>query len=497
MIIIDCQFSIVDVMFQGNELTKDIIVNLVKIPVKAVLLFFAIYISAGLYSQIQLGETTVDTSTIITGLDIPWELQWGPDDWLWVTERFGRVSRVNPETGEQDIILDISGQVSQSGESGLLGMVLHPDFESSPYVYMAYTYLSGGNITEKIVRYEYSVGQLVDEMVLLDNIPGNSTHDGCRLIITPDMKLLATTGDAQNQPAAQNINSLLGKVLRINLDGSIPDDNPWPGNPVWSYGHRNPQGLFLADNGILYSSEHGPSTDDELNIIEEARNYGWPNVHGFCNLPDEITFCNANNVKEPVLAWTPTVAASDIVHYDHPSISEWQNSILMTTLKNKRIYALKLDESGTEVTEENQYFTNLWGRLRDICVGPNGEIYLATNGPDWGNSEPFTHSIVKVWNPEFTSVGQLAVGQLDISVYPNPTNGISHFSIRISQSQYVTLKIYDLHGVEVATVVDDWRPAGEHEVRFDAGSLPPGVYIYRKSAVSSQQLAVGKLIIIE
>ena len=180
-------------------------------------------------AQIQLEETEVDTTTIITGLDIPWELQWGPDDWLWITERFGRVSRIHPETGEHIVVLDISSQVHQSGESGLLGMVLHPEFETNPYIYLAYTYKPVNNIIEKIVRYNYTFGQLTDEVILLDNIRGNTTHDGCRLLITPDMKLLITTGDAQNQPASQNINDLSGKLLRINLDGSIPEDNPWPG----------------------------------------------------------------------------------------------------------------------------------------------------------------------------------------------------------------------------------------------------------------------------
>jgi len=466
---------------------------------KKMLFILALSISVHLQSQILLETTTVDTSTVISGLDIPWEIQWGPDGWIWVTERFGRVSRVHPESGMQDVILDISSQVYQSGESGLLGMALHPDFESNPHVFLAYTYQSGSNVLEKIVRYEFSGGDLVNEQVLLDNIRGNATHDGCRLIISPDMKLLATTGDAQNQPAAQNINDLSGKILRLNLDGTVPDDNPFPGNPVWSYGHRNPQGLFLADNGILYSSEHGPSTDDELNIIEEARNYGWPNVHGFCNLPDEITFCNANNVKEPVAAWTPTVAASDIVFYDHPSIPEWQQSILMTTLKNKRVYALKLEATGTEVIEENQYFTNLWGRLRDVCTGPNGEIYLATNGPDWGNSEPFTHRIVKVWNPSYTAVEESSVisRQSSVVVYPNPTSGISRFKFQVSDSQHITLEIYDLHGREMATVVDEWLPAGEHTVSFDASGLPPGVYLYRESSVISHQSSVGRFIVIQ
>ena len=374
-----------------------------------------------LLAQIQLKETILDTATIITGLDIPWEIQWGPDDQIWTTERYGRVSRINPETGEQDVILDISGLVHQSSESGLLGMVLHPDFDTEPYVYMAYTYKPAGQILEKIVRYKYEDGVLINEFVLLDNIQGNSTHIGCRLIILPDTTLLITTGDAQNQPAAQDLNHLSGKIHRLNLDGSVPSDNPFPGNPVYSFGHRNAQGLYFAPNSILYSSEHGPSTDDEFNIIEPGRNYGWPNVHGFCDLPSEQDFCDENNVVEPLVAWTPTIATSDIIYYDHVAIPEWEDHILMCTLKNKRLYVLELDEEGTSVIGEEQYFNNWWGRLRDVCMAPDGAIYLSTNGPSWSNTEPFTHKIIKVWNSEYVSIAKPDIpGRKSIKIYPNP-----------------------------------------------------------------------------
>lgn len=410
------------------------------------LLFGALFTSITILAQIQLRETTIDTATIITGLDIPWEIQWGPDDHIWTTERYGRISRINPETGTQDVILDISDQVFQEGESGLLGMALHPDFDMHPYVYTAYTYMASGDIKERIVCYEYSDGQLTDEFILLDNIQGNTTHDGCRMIILPDQTLLFSTGDAQNQPAAQNMEHLSGKFLRLHLDGSIPDDNPFPANPVYSLGHRNAQGLYLAPNGIIYSSEHGPSTDDELNIIEPGRNYGWPDVHGFCDLPAEITFCDENNVKEPLEAWTPTIATSDIVYYDHEAIPEWQGHILLTSLKNKRLYVIALNEDGTEVVGEEQYFINWWGRLRDICIGPAGEIYLTTNGPSWSNTEPFTHSIVKLWNPDYVSIENNESDKPEnVKLFPNPAN-IS-FQVEVAPQMIGRqMKVYSMEG---------------------------------------------------
>ena len=152
--------------------------------------------------------------------------------------------------------------------------------------------------------FKYENGTLENEFILLDNIPGNTTHIGCRMIIMPDNTLLFSTGDAQNQPSAQDVDQLTGKIHRLNLDGTIPNDNPFPGNSVYSFGHRNVQGLFLGPNGIIYSSEHGPSTDDEFNIIEAGMNYGWPNVHGFCDSPSEVAFCDENDVFEPLVADT-------------------------------------------------------------------------------------------------------------------------------------------------------------------------------------------------
>lgn len=400
-----------------------------------------------LESQVYIGDTEVDTNTVITGLDIPWEIQWGSDNQIWTTERFGRVSRIDPMTGVQDVVLDISEDVYQNGESGLLGLVLHPDFDTSPYVYLSYTYKPGSAIIEKVVRYEYNGDELVDEFILLDNIPGNSTHDGCRLILLQDNTILISTGDAQNQPAAQDILSLSGKILRLNLDGSIPADNPFQNNPVYSYGHRNAQGLYLAPNGYIYSSEHGPSTDDELNILEPGRNYGWPTVHGYCNLPEEQEFCDEYNVYEPLLAWTPTVATSDIVYYNHPAIPEWNNKILLTTLKNKRLYALKLNEDGNEIIDEDQYFNNWWGRLRDICIAPDGSVYLATNGPSWTNTEPFTHKIIRISNPEFVSVDESPnTNELSVQIYPNPSSD----ELKVSVSDHFIgqqINIYTLNGI--------------------------------------------------
>jgi len=196
--------------------------------------------------------------------------------------------------------------------------------------------------------------------------------------ITPDLKLFITTGDASDQSRPQNLNSVNGKILRLNLDGTIPSDNPIPGSPVWSYGHRNAQGLVFA-NHIMYNSEHGPDTDDEINIIEKNRNYGWPNVRGFCDQSGEQNFCSSHNVKEPIKAWTPTAAVCGLDYYNSNLIPQWKNSLLCVALKNARLYQMKLNGSFNAITETNEFFTNVFGRLRDICTAPDGKVYFCTS----------------------------------------------------------------------------------------------------------------------
>jgi glucose/arabinose dehydrogenase len=257
-------------------------------------------------------------------------------------------------------------------------MVLHPGFATTPQVFVVYDYNSGSNYREKVVRYTYNGTTLVNPVTLLDNIAASSIHNGSRLVITPDLKLFITTGDASNQSLPQNTAAVNGKILRINLDGSIPADNPVAGNPYWSFGHRNPQGLVYANNR-LYSSEHGPNNDDEINIIEKGGNYGWPNVEGFCDNGSEQGFCSANNVRQPLKNWTPTAAVSGLDYYNSDLIPQWKNSLLVVALKNSRLYQMKLDDTFSTITQTNEYFTNDHGRMRDICISPDGKVYICTS----------------------------------------------------------------------------------------------------------------------
>ncbi len=372
--------------------------------------------------QFFIGETEVDTQSIVTGLDTPWEILWGPGDHIWFTERYGRVSRVDPSTGLVDELLVID-EVHEQSESGLLGMALHPDFTTQPYVYLVYNYLSQGSIKEKLVRYSYNGSILSSPETLMEDIGGAGNHNGSRLLFGEDGKLYMTTGDAVDVSTSQNLGSLNGKILRMNDDGSIPDDNPFEDSYIWTFGHRNPQGLILGPEGIILSSEHGPSNDDEINIIEKGRNYGWPNVHGFCDGASEMDFCNENNVKEPIAAWTPTLAVAGIDFYASDLIPEWENSILITTLKEAELYVLTMDESETGVIAESRYFNNWWGRLRDICIAPDGRVFISSSERD-GRGSPVSGDdrIVEIRPVDF-QVAVAETAEPELKVFPNPVEG--------------------------------------------------------------------------
>lgn len=343
---------------------------------------------------IKLDSTEIAISTVVSHLDVAWEIAWGPDNWIWFTEQSGTVSKVNPVTGEQKLLLRIIPDVYRNRTLGLLCMVLHPDMKNFPYVFLNYTYMNGPDLRSKWVRYTFTGSTLNNPLTLLD-LPADIGHNGSRIVIAPDGKLMLATGDADhkndaaNSGNAQNINSLSGKILRLNIDGTIPDDNPIPGSPIWALGFRVPQGLVYASNGNLYSAEHGNVTNDEVNLIKKGGNYGYPNVSGICDSPGEKTYCASHNIIEPLIAWTPTIAPAGLDYYNSEAIPEWHNSLLLVTLKTQSLRVLKLNGAGDAILEEKVYFEKTFGRLRDICVSPDGDVYISTSNRDWNPVEGF------------------------------------------------------------------------------------------------------------
>ena len=382
--------------------------------------------------------TLVTEYNLVTGLQVPWEILWGPDDMIWATTRPGDVMRIDPETGAYSNVLDLNVYGGNGSEAGLLGMAMHPDWDNSPQVFLVYnTGNNSSNANERLSVFDWNGSALVNEEVLL-TIDGGGIHNGSRLLILPDNTLLMSTGDTGDGGASsQNLNSNNGKMLRLNLDGSVPSDNPWPDSYVYSWGHRNSQGLCLGPDGTIYSSEHGQSNWDEFNIIEAGRNYGWPEVEGACGGAAENAFCDEFNVKEPLRSWAPCIAVNGIEYYNHPAIPAWNNCILLSVLggfanpSGKRLSILHLSEDGLSVESEDQYFSEFNQRVRDICVNPNtGAVYMALNGPSYPGSGP---NIIKEFRPGvIDGINTIEADHVDALIFPNPASDV--VTIEVSES---------------------------------------------------------------
>jgi glucose/arabinose dehydrogenase len=362
-----------------------------------------------------------ETKVVAQELNVPWEIRWGYDDWIWFTERSGRFTKINPETGEKKVLLKVPFADHSNAEKGTLGFDFHPNFPDSPFVYIAFNYKVDDFEAFNIVKWRYESDSLIEPKTILDGLMTGEIHNGSRVVVGPDRKLYISTGEANIPELAQDTASRNGKVLRLELDGSIPKDNPYPGNPIWSYGHRNPQGLSFGPTGLLYSTEHGHSTDDELNLIEPGRNYGWPLVEGYCDREEERNPCYNLHVVPPLMAWTPTLAVTGIQYCDRPTFPEWNNSILLATLKDESLWVLKLATDGKSVIASYRYpllytdDSSKVHRLRDYCFAPDGRLFVSTSNI-WSAD----------WNPDkILEIKRVAVMPFEVSAI-SPVGGTSN-----------------------------------------------------------------------
>ncbi|MEO1516727.1 MAG: PQQ-dependent sugar dehydrogenase [Bacteroidota bacterium] len=334
--------------------------------------------------RLVLDSTVLEIRVLAKKLRLPWDMVWGPDDNIWFSERGGSIKRLDPVDGRLHLLYEETDVFESKDNSGMHAFALHPRFPDVPYAYVHYTYeLSKSRLVR--LKYLRAEDQFQRDSILMAELPANVTHNGSRIQFAADGSMFFCLGDAYKNKYVQRLERMNGKILRIWPDGSIPEDNPFPGSPVWSFGHRNPQGMVLASNGKLYASEHGPSNDDELNLIVKGRNYGWPKVHGYCDLTSEKSYCKKNNVVQPLIAWTPTHAPAGLDYYDHPAIPEWRNSLLQVFLKGDatrrgvRLKVLKLNKEGDKLANYRDFLIDSFGRLRDVLVAPDGRIFLCTS----------------------------------------------------------------------------------------------------------------------
>ena len=343
-------------------------------------LFGAQDAGAATITVIRISER-VTAETVAEGLEVPWALAFTPDGRMLVTERPGRIRVIqNGQLLEQPMaVLD----VASVSEAGLMGIAVDPNFADNSHLYVCYTYRTdSGGLLNRIARLTDSGGRAGDLQVILDNIPAARNHNGCRLRFGPDDKLYVTMGDAQSADNAQSLESLSGKILRLERDGSVPADNPFPGSFVYSYGHRNPQGLdWHPETGDLFITEHGPSQDDEINILVAGGNYGWPQVTG----------ASSNGAYlDPILAFTPTIALAGAAFYTGESLAaSWDGDFIFANLKGSHLRRIGLKPPEfRSVSSQQILFLEEFGRLRAVTLGPDGYIYFSTSNRD-GRGRPF------------------------------------------------------------------------------------------------------------
>lgn len=328
-------------------------------------------------------------SIIADDLDTPWAIAFLPDGSMLVTERVGVVKKILD--GKVSLVTSIPG-VLEIGEGGLMGIALHPEFESNNYVYLYYTYSTSGNDTlNRVSRMTFKDDTLTDEKVILDSIPGASNHNGGRIKFGPDSFLYITTGDAENPSASQDRNSLAGKILRVTDTGEPAAGNPF-NNRVYSYGHRNPQGIAWTSDGRFFSTEHGPSGGefgtgrDEINLITEGKNYGWPQIMGDDTMRGmEVPFLHSRNDT-----WAPAGAA----YYKHKDL---RDAIFFGGLRGEALYEVNFTGDGPMLVT---HFKNEFGRIREVIIGPDNMLYITTSNNDGrGSPKSGDDKIIRI-NPE-------------------------------------------------------------------------------------------------
>jgi glucose/arabinose dehydrogenase len=330
-------------------------------------------------SEKALQTPSLQVESFVSDLNVPWSIVFTSPERILVTERPGRVRVVeNGRLLEEP--LRVFTEVSNRSEEGLMGMTLDLNYAANSYIYLCLAYrATNGRVFDKVIRVIDSGDGLIDDLVIIDGIPAAANHAGCRLRFGPDEKLYISTGDASERNLSQDLTSLAGKILRINTDGSIPDDNPFPNSAVFSYGHRNPQGFdWNPISGALIATEHGPSGNDgpgggdEVNLIQAGQNYGWPEVSHQQSKEGMIN---------PLLVFTPAIAPASGMFYRSLVLSQLTNTFLFGMLRGEGIMQVFFDEAG-QVRDYQKLVEVEVGRVRDIVEGPDGFVYFTTSNRD-------------------------------------------------------------------------------------------------------------------
>lgn len=330
--------------------------------------------------------TTFGVETVVSGLEVPWAITFTPDGLMLITERPGRVRVV--EKGKLRPEAMTIADVETTGEAGLMDLILHPEYRANRLIYLSYVYRVGDDLMLRVARYRFHGDRLERERTIIEGIPAARLHAGCRLGFGPDGKLYVTAGDAGERELAQKLDSLAGKTLRLEADGSVPRDNPFVSKSgvrpeIWSYGHRNAQGIdWQPRTGLQFQSEHGPSGNDgpgggdEVNIVERGKNYGWPAIHHRQTREGMIG---------PLLEYTPAIAPASGRFYSGAAFASFVGDFFIGCLRGEAMVRVRLD--GRKVLGQERLLHEKFGRIRAITMGPDGVIYFSTSNRD-GRGDP-------------------------------------------------------------------------------------------------------------
>lgn len=334
---------------------------------------------------------------VATGLEAVWSLQFTSDGRLFATERPGRVRVVSADgTLDPEPWLSLEDRVFYQGESGLTGLLLHPGYPETPYIYLMYTVITDDGPRNRLSRFTEENGRAGAEKILLDGLPAQArggSHSGGTLRMGPDGKLYVATGDAFERQRSDDLEDPAGAVLRLNLDGSVPDDNPWPGNPIWAHGLRNVHGIaWQPGTGHVFAADHGPTGEDGLMahdrviVLEGGRHHGWPHMVGAPGLPEYV---------DPILTFAPNSSPpGDVIFYDGDLMPELQGDLFVSVLgfqplERQNLMRIRFQDPAdpTRPTAIERWFNTAdgqtqYGRLRALTVGPEGAIYVGTSNRD-------------------------------------------------------------------------------------------------------------------
>ncbi len=303
--------------------------------------------------------------TLATGLKKPWAIAFA-EDRIFVTEKQGSIRII-----QSDVLLEeplATLRVAKVFGGGLLGITTHPDFANNHFLYVYYTYSENDKLWNKVLRITEENNRLADAVTIIDKIPGSQFYNGGVIKFGPDRKLYVATGlSSEFSHGSQDISSLEGKVLRLNDDGTVPQDNPFPDSPVFSLGHRDPQGMAWDKNANLFITEFGPTKNDEINLARPGGNYGWPEQE-----------CSGEKFTNPVMCYDPSIEPGGIVFYSGDKL-EYKDSMIMATLRGSNLYKLDVTQDG--LLSQKSILSGA-GRIRDVGQGLDGYLYIITSNTD-------------------------------------------------------------------------------------------------------------------